>query len=97
MLRAVCDSGFAGSESKQPRSDANRAKIDNRGIRVLTDAEALPADEQEMLERLLRQRRIETWRQETAAEARNAIKAFRSGKLKSQSAKSLIANLRESK
>jgi hypothetical protein len=65
--------------------------------RVLTDAEALPADEQEMLERLLRRRRIEAWRQETAAEAGNAIKAFRSGKLKSQSAKSLIANLRESK
>ena len=65
--------------------------------RVLTEAAALPADEQEMLESLLRQRRIETWRQETAEEARSARKAFRSGKLKSQSAKSLIANLRESK
>jgi CHASE3 domain sensor protein len=52
--------------------------------RVLTQAEALPADEQEMLESLLRQRRIETWRQETAAEAKSAIKAFRSGKLKTQ-------------
>jgi CHASE3 domain sensor protein len=65
--------------------------------RVLTEAEALPADEREILERLLRQRRIETWRQETAAEARSAIKAFRSGKLKSQSAESLIANLRKSR
>ena len=62
--------------------------------RVLTEAEALPADEQEMLESLLRQRRIETWRQETAEEARQSAKAFRSGKLKSQSADSLIAHLR---
>ncbi|MGA2174501.1 MAG: hypothetical protein ABSH38_05925 [Verrucomicrobiota bacterium] len=65
--------------------------------RVLTEAAALPADEQEMLESLLRQRRIETWRQETAEEAKRAIKAFRSGKLKSQSAESLIASLRKSK
>ncbi len=65
--------------------------------RVLTEAEALPADEQEMLESLLRQRRIETWRRETAAEAKSAIRAFRSGKLKSQSAESLIASLRKSK
>ena len=65
--------------------------------RVLTEAEALPVDEQEMLEALLRQRRIETWRQETAAEARSAIKAFRAGKLKSQSAENLIASLRKAR
>ena len=65
--------------------------------RVLTEAEALPAEEQEILESLLRQRRIEAWRQETAVEARKAIKAFRSGKLKSQPAESLIARLRKSK
>lgn len=65
--------------------------------RVLTEAEALPADEQEMLESLLRQRRIEAWRQETAAEAKAAIKSFRAGKLKSQSAESVIARLRNSK
>jgi CHASE3 domain sensor protein len=65
--------------------------------RVLTEAEALPVDEQEMLEGLLRQRRIETWRQETAAEAKKAIKAFRSGKLKSQSAENLITSLRKTK
>jgi hypothetical protein len=64
--------------------------------RVLTDAESLPANEQEMLESLLRQRRIERWRQETAAAAKNAVKAFRSGKLKSQSAENLIASLRKS-
>jgi hypothetical protein len=65
--------------------------------RVLTEAEALSADEQEMLESLLRRRRIETWRQETAAEAKSAIRAFRSGKLKSQPAESLLASLRKSK
>ena len=64
--------------------------------RVLTEAEALPADEQEMLESLLRQRRIEAWRQETAAEAKSTIRAFRSGKLKSQSAETLITSLRKS-
>jgi hypothetical protein len=63
--------------------------------RVLTEAEALPADEQEMLESLLRQRRIEAWRQETAAEAKAAIKSFRTGKLKSQSAGNIIARLRK--
>jgi hypothetical protein len=65
--------------------------------RVLTEAEALPAEEQEMLESMLRQRRIETWRQETAAEARRAISSFRLGKLKSQSAQKLIASLRKFK
>ena len=65
--------------------------------RVLTEAEGLPVDEREMLEGLLRQRRIETWRQETAAEAKSAIKAFRSGKLKSQPVENLIASLRKAK
>jgi hypothetical protein len=65
--------------------------------RVLTEAEALPADEQEMLEAMLRQRRIEAWRHETAAEARSAGKSFRAGKLKSQSAESVIARLRNGK
>jgi hypothetical protein len=65
--------------------------------RVLTEAEALPAEEQEMLESLLRQRRIEAWRQETAAEAKKAAKAFRSGKLKSQSVENVIARLRAAK
>ena len=64
---------------------------------VLTKAEALPREEQEILENVLRRRRIETWSQETAAEAKSAIKAFRSGKLKSQSAESVIASLRKGK
>jgi hypothetical protein len=63
--------------------------------RVLTEAESLPADEQEMPENLLRQRRIESWRRETAAAAKTAVKAFRAGKLKSQSAEHLITRLRK--
>ncbi len=62
--------------------------------RVLTDAESLPADEQVMLEDLLRCRRIEAWRSETAADARKAARDFRAGKLKSQSAEDVIARLR---
>ena len=65
--------------------------------RVLTDAGQLAPDEQEMLEDLLRQRRIEAWRIETAAAAKNAAAAFRSGKLKAQSAASVIASLRAAK
>ena len=65
--------------------------------RVLTSIEALPSDEQEMLESLLRQRRIESWRQETATEAKRSVKAFRNNKLKSQSADSVIARLRATK
>ena len=65
--------------------------------RVLTDAEHLPSDEQEILEDLLRKRRIEAWRAETATEAKNAAAAFRSGRLKAQSAESVITRLRAAK
>lgn len=65
--------------------------------RVLASAEALPAEEQAMLEELLHRRRIETWRNETAAEAAVAAKSFRSGKLKSASVSSVIARLRAGK
>ena len=61
--------------------------------RVLADAGHLPPDEQEILEDLLRQRRIEAWRKETADEAKAAAAAFRTGRLKSQSAESVIARL----
>jgi len=54
----------------------------------------LPADEQEKLENLLRKRRIEAWRIETASEARKAVKALRSGKLKAESVEGVIARLR---
>lgn len=62
--------------------------------RVLTDAGRLPSDEQQILEELLRQRRIEAWRTETAAEAKKSAAAFRAGKLKAQSADDTIARLR---
>lgn len=65
--------------------------------RVLTEAEALPEDEQAMLEELLRGRRIETWRRDTAAEAKKAARAFRSGKLKMQPVESVIARLHVAK
>jgi tRNA(His) 5'-end guanylyltransferase len=62
--------------------------------RVLTQAEALSADERAMLEELLHKRRIEAWRNETASSARKAAKALRRGKLKPQSSKDIIAALR---
>ncbi|HEY3761563.1 MAG TPA: hypothetical protein VGN23_07440 [Verrucomicrobiae bacterium] len=63
----------------------------------MTEAEALPVEEQEMLESLLHQRRIQAWREETASEGKRAAKAFRAGKLKSQSAESIITRLRNGK
>ncbi len=65
--------------------------------RVLSDAESLPAEEQAMLEELLHKRRIEGWRRETAAAARKAAKAFRAGKLKGQSAETVIHQLRDAR
>ena len=65
--------------------------------RVLTSAEALPAEEQAMLEELLRRRRIESWRAETAADAAQSAKALRAGKLKPQSVENVIAHLRAAK
>jgi predicted CopG family antitoxin len=42
-------------------------------------------------------RHIETWRRDTATDAKLAVKTFRSGKLKSQSAESVIASLRKTR
>ena len=64
---------------------------------VLTSAEALPAEERTMLEELLRRRRVESWRVDTAADAAQSAKALRAGKLKPQSAASVIARLRAAK
>ena len=64
---------------------------------VLTDAESLPLDEREMLEELLRKRRIEAWRVETATTAKSATAAFRAGKLKAQPVEDIIARLRTAK
>ncbi len=63
---------------------------------ILTAAEALPLEEQWMLEELLRGRRIETWRRETAAEAKEAERAFSSGELRSQPVEAILTRLRDS-
>ncbi len=63
--------------------------------RVLAQAESLPVEEQEMLEELLRLRRVEAWRHETAAAAKEALEAFRSGRLHSHPANKIIARLRK--
>ena len=47
-----------------------------------------------MLEELLRRRRLESWRAETAANAARSAKALRAGKLKPQTAENVIARLR---
>jgi hypothetical protein len=65
--------------------------------RVLTSAEALPAEAQAMLEELLRRRRIESWRSATATDAAQSVKDLQAGKLKPQSAGSVIARLRAAK
>lgn len=64
---------------------------------VLSDAESLPAEEREMLEDLLRKRRVDAWRRETAAAARKAAKAVAAGKLKGQPVESVIQQLRGSR
>ena len=46
--------------------------------RVLTNAGRLPSEEEQILEDLLRQRRVEAWRTETATEARKSAAALRS-------------------
>ena len=61
---------------------------------VLTYAETLSAEEQEILADLLKKRRIEAWREETASYAKEAVTAYRNGKLKGQSAGEVISSLR---
>lgn len=63
---------------------------------ILRFAANLPDDDQELLTELLKKRRIEKWREETAAEGRRTVKAFRAGKLKVSSVESLIGELRDS-
>lgn len=53
----------------------------------------LPPEQRAMLVEILRNRQIEARREEIAAEARRSIAAFRSGKLKAQSADTAIADL----
>ncbi|HWF19057.1 MAG TPA: hypothetical protein VG754_07300 [Verrucomicrobiae bacterium] len=61
---------------------------------VLTYAESLPAEEQEILADLLKKRRIAAWREETGTYARETVTAYQVGKLKAQPANSVISRLR---
>jgi hypothetical protein len=63
---------------------------------VLSSAARLSDEEQQLLAELLRKRQIEKWRAETAVEARRALKALRTGKLKPQSVDGTINELRAS-
>ena len=56
----------------------------------------LPSEQREILTEILRKRQIEERRNEIAANARESIKAFQTGGLRSQSADEVIADLRAS-
>jgi hypothetical protein len=61
---------------------------------VLDAVMGLPAEQQEMLVQIVRQRTIENRREEIAQAVEVSIDEFRSGKLKAQSADEVISNLR---
>jgi hypothetical protein len=62
---------------------------------ALETVSQLPAEQQEMLAEILRQRHNESWRRQVAAEARESIAAFHEGKLSAESSEQVIARLRE--
>ncbi len=61
---------------------------------VLDAVMGLPAEQQEMLVQIVRQRTIENRREEIAQSVQESISEFRSGKLKVQSAAEVISDLR---
>jgi hypothetical protein len=61
---------------------------------VLDAVMGLPAEQQEMLVQIVRQRTIENRREEIAQAAAVSINEFRSGKLKAQTADEVISHLR---
>jgi hypothetical protein len=61
---------------------------------VLDAVMGLPAEQQEMLVQIVRQRTIENRREEIAQAAEASIFEFRSGKLKTQTAAEIISDLR---
>ena len=61
--------------------------------KVLQLAGALPEDEQELLVEIIRKRRAEAWRKEVANYARKASRQVRAGKLKGETAESLVQRL----
>jgi hypothetical protein len=64
--------------------------------RALATVMELSLDQQELLIEIVRQRHIEASRDEIARDAQESIAAFKAGKLKPQSAQSVIAELRRS-
>jgi hypothetical protein len=63
---------------------------------ILTCAANLSEEEQQLLMEVLRKRQIDKWREETGADGRRAIKAFRAGKLKARAVDQVINDLRAS-
>ena len=61
---------------------------------VLQLTRKLPGEDQDMLVELVRRNRAEHWRKAVAKDARKSERDFRAGKLKSESAESLVARLR---
>lgn len=61
---------------------------------VLDAVMELPAEQQEMLIQIVRQRTIENRREEIAQAAQVSIAEFRAGKLKVQTAAEVISDLR---
>jgi hypothetical protein len=63
---------------------------------VLEAALQLPSDQQEILIRILQNRHHETRRDTIAQEAQESLAKYRAGNLQPQSAKEVIAQLRQS-
>lgn len=61
---------------------------------VLDAVMGLPAEQQEMLVQIVRQRTIENRREEIAQAAEASISEFRAGKFKAQTAAEVISDLR---
>jgi hypothetical protein len=64
---------------------------------ALEIAMQLPLEQREMLVDIIRSRHRESRREEIARDAREAIAAFHAGKLKPQSVKEIILELRQAK
>jgi hypothetical protein len=63
---------------------------------VIDSAMQLPDDQREMLISILHMRQIEARRREIALDAQESLTAYRTGKLKAQSAAEAIRELRQS-
>lgn len=63
---------------------------------VLEGALQLPYEQQEMLIKILQNRYYQSRRSEIAVDAQQSLTDFRAGRLRSQSAQSAIAELRQS-